>query len=74
MTVISTALTGMERAEAKLERTAQRVARISFEEGDAVDLSAEAVALLEARNAYSANLKVAQAAEEMTRKLLDVLG
>ena len=78
MTVVSTALGGIQLAETRVERAAERIARMplstSQEEDDTVDLSAAVVGLLEARNAYQANLRVAESAAQLTRNLLDVLG
>ena len=78
MTVLSTALGGIQLAETRVERAAERIARMplstSQEEDDTVDLSAAVVGLLEARNAYQANLRVAESAAQLTRNLLDVLG
>jgi flagellar basal body rod protein FlgC len=41
---------------------------------DVVELSAEVIALLEARTAHAANAKVAETAVEMEQKVLDILG
>ena len=75
---MSTALGGIQLAETRVERAAERIARMplstSQEEDDTVDLSAAVVGLLEARNAYQANLRVAESAAQLTRNLLDVLG
>lgn len=71
-------LEGLRRAEASLEKTATRVAQFSMalsgEPQDYVDLSTEAVALLEARNAYKANLKSIETADDLTKATLDILG
>ena len=78
MVDLSAALAGMQRAEDLLDRTAQRLASMSNASGDGpvdtVDLSAEMVALLEARNLMAINVKAAQAAEEMAARTLDILG
>ena len=60
----------MVAARERFERAAARAAR---PEQDSVDLSAEAVALLEARNAFALNARVARAAGEMERDALDIL-
>jgi flagellar hook protein FlgE len=39
-----------------------------------VDLSAEVVALLEAKNAHAINAKVAETATQLDQRLLDILG
>lgn len=72
---LATPLEGMQRAELSLERTAGRIATMGGSpEGDSVDLSAEMVALIVARNSFRANGNVARAEDQMTRALLDVLG
>ena len=79
MQVINAALEGLDRAEALLEGAAGRLARLplALEQPaprDCVDLSAEMVALLEARNLFRINTRVIRAAFEMQDHLLDVLG
>jgi flagellar hook protein FlgE len=39
-----------------------------------VDLSAQAVALIQAKNNFDANLKTLQAGDEMTKTLLQAVG
>lgn len=73
----SRALEGLDRAEAKLQRAADRIARASLppgESGDPVNLSEEIVSLLEARTAYKTNLRALKTAEELQGLLIDVLG
>ena len=75
MLIMYTALEGMERAESKANAAASRLARLPFApQQDTVDLSREAIALLEARNLMQANVNVIKTAEEMEQKLLDVFG
>jgi len=69
---LSAPLEGMMRAESKVMKVAARIAQTP-EQGDAVDLSAEMVALLQARNDYSANVNVARTLDELSRKILDVV-
>ena len=77
MDIVNTSLEGMRRAEAAVDRSATRIARLPVsltgEPRDIVDLSAEAVALIEARNAFSANVKAAQTGQELDRSILDLL-
>jgi flagellar hook protein FlgE len=78
MTVFDVALGGLHQAEAKLETAASRLARlpVSLESAnpeDVVDLSAEMVALLEARNDFQINTRVIHTADELARHLLDLL-
>ena len=70
-------LEGLRASTGQLDRAATRIARaVAPPEppGDTVDLSAELVALMLARNSVAANVKVAQTAGETSRTLLDVLG
>ena len=74
--VVSKALEGLERAETKLERTADRIARVSASSGeptDTVDLSEEFVNLIFVRHSYQANLKVLETEQEIQGHLIDVL-
>lgn len=63
--------TGMQRAEGQLNQAAQAFAA---PQADSVDLSAQAVALIQARNNFDANLKALQAGDEMTKTLLKSIG
>jgi hypothetical protein len=70
---------GFGQVEARLERTASRLARLplALEQPvgqDAVELSAEMVSLLEARHLFQVNARVLKTAFEMEARLLDVLG
>ena len=59
----------------RLDLAATRLAKAgSAEGGDQVDLSAELIALLVARNGVAANVKAAQAVDETSRTVLDLLG
>ncbi len=79
MSLIPTATEGMRKAEERVQRAAERLARLPLA-GDAsapedvVDLSAEVVALLEAKNAHAINAKVAETATQLDQHLLDILG
>ncbi len=53
--------TGLERAEGQLNQAAQAIAT---PQGDSVDLSAQAVALIQAKNNFEANLKTLQIGDE----------
>ncbi len=79
MRVVDTALNGLDQAEALLERTADRLARLplALEQPapqDSVDLSAEMVSLIEARHHFQINTRVLKTAFELEERLLDVLG
>jgi flagellar hook protein FlgE len=76
MLVFDVALEGLNRAETVLEGAAGRLARLPLvleAPEDVVNLSAEMVALIEARNLFQINARVIRTADEMSRSLLDVL-
>jgi flagellar hook protein FlgE len=61
---------GLQRAEGQVNQAAQAIAT---PQGDRVDLSAQAVVLIQARNNFDANLKALQVGDEMTKTLLATL-
>ena len=70
-------LAGMNAAEASLNRTAANIANFGGSAqgrsgGDTVDLSADMIALIEARNNFGANVKVAQTEDQMTQSFLKI--
>lgn len=67
-------LAGMNSASASLDRAASRIAEASSPAGDSVDLSAEMIALIEARTGFEANVSVAKAEDQVNRSLLNLLG
>jgi flagellar hook protein FlgE len=75
MTMMISALNGMQRAETQLDGTATRMARlVAAPNSDRVDLSAEAVRILAARNEFEANVKIAQVGDEMQQSTLSLIG
>ncbi len=70
MEITATALSGMSAAQDRFERVARRTAQPAE---DSVDLSAEAVQMMESRNAFQANASVARAGDDMERTALDIL-
>ncbi len=75
----SAPMEGMRRAEDRLGVAAERIARAAaapsgLAAGDTVDLSAETIALMEARNHFAANLNALRVGDKMARTALDVLG
>lgn len=69
-------LHGLAQAEARVNTSASRIARLGSQTSsseDTVDLSAEMVALLESSNSYASNVNVARSFEEMSRTLLNIL-
>ncbi len=79
MELSAIALQGMERAQAQLERSAERLSRAGRPPSDGVpadtvDLSAEMVGLLSARNAFAAMTRVLKTTDDMERHVIDLLG
>ncbi len=78
MDIRQAGLEGLRRAEVSLQKTAARVAQISTaltgEPHDYIDLSTEAVALIETRHAAQANIQLIETADELTESTLDILG
>lgn len=71
----STPLAGMSAAEQSLNEAADKIANAGGSPaGDAVDLSAEAVALLEAKNDFRANANVVHVEDDVYRSLLRMVG
>jgi hypothetical protein len=74
MDIMGIALGGMQAAEQSLDNTARRVASgTAGPSPDVADLSADAVALMNARNEFAANANLARTADEMQKQVLDLL-
>lgn len=76
MSDLSIPLQGMSRAETRVNRTAERVARVGGTletPEDSVDLSADMVNLMQGRNDYAMNAKVAKTFEQMSGAVLNIL-
>jgi flagellar hook protein FlgE len=77
MQIFASALQGLNAAETKLDQTASRLSRAGIAEKgaapDAVDLSAELVNLLTAKQQYAANLKSLETGNEIAKHTLDIL-
>jgi flagellar hook protein FlgE len=70
-----TPLAGLQHATDALNQSAKRIQSVGLTpQGDAVDLSAEMLALILARNNFAANTKVIQAADEVTQSAINLLG
>ncbi|MBS1856066.1 MAG: flagellar hook protein FlgE [Acidobacteria bacterium] len=74
MQVLSTAFSGLDAAQRKVESVARRIARPETNGGDTQELSSAMVALLDAKNQFAANTKVVRTADDMQKRLLDMLG
>jgi flagellar hook protein FlgE len=74
---MTSSLQGMQRAETQLNQVAQNIAQSpstsAGPEGDTVDLSAQAVALIQAKNSFEANTAAFKVSDEMTQTLLKVV-
>jgi flagellar basal body rod protein FlgF len=64
-------LEGLQQAEAKLERAARRRAAA---EGDLVQLSEDALAMIEAGNQFEASLKLIATANELDQHTINLFG
>ncbi len=77
MSIIQSGLEGLQRAQSAAEKSASRISRLSYGGGapeDVVDISAEAVALMTARNGFEASLRVIETGNELQRSTFDLLG
>jgi len=70
-------LQGLQNSEAQFNQAAQSIAQgqaSSPRQGDTVDLSAQAVALIQAKNSFEANTAALKVGDEMTQALLKAIG
>ncbi|MGD0616302.1 MAG: flagellar basal body rod C-terminal domain-containing protein [Bryobacteraceae bacterium] len=83
MTAIQSALSGMQSAESQLDTSASQIANLPFPAmpgnssapppQDNVSLSTAAVNLLQARDDFAANAKVAKVADEVQQSTMSIL-
>ena len=81
MELQSIGLAGLEKAQEKLQQSAKRLASLgansyssyASSSTDTVDLSAEVVALSQAKLLAEANRKVVESANELSSRVLDIL-
>jgi flagellar hook protein FlgE len=66
----SAPLSGMTQAETSVDQIATSLAQPA---NDTIDLSAEMVALMQSRNDFAINVKLAQTEDQMTQSALSVL-
>jgi flagellar hook protein FlgE len=74
---MTTSLQGMQGAETQLNQVAQNIARgpsSPAQQRDTVDLSTQAVALIQAKNSFEANTVALKVGDEMTQTLLKSIG
>lgn len=76
MNVTFAALQGIQQASERVELAAQRLSKPPdvTAAGDIVDLSAEIVALLQAKNLNSAMVSIVKTADDMDLHLVSLLG
>jgi flagellar hook protein FlgE len=72
MDVSSVALGGLNQAQANLENTARRI-NGAAEQGDLVDLSTNAVALLQAKGDFEANIQVLKVADQLEKSAINLI-
>jgi hypothetical protein len=72
------ALGGLQQAESQVNAIASKIAvsggSSATDSSDSVDLSTQAVALIQARDDFSANIGTLKTIDEMQRRLFDLLG
>jgi flagellar hook protein FlgE len=73
MDLLSVALGGMRNAQSMLEKTVEHIATVSPETSDSVDVSSQMVAMLAARNQFQTNVRLFQTADDMRKRLVDLL-
>jgi flagellar basal body rod protein FlgG len=72
---LSVPLAGMTQATDQVNQTASKLAKMGFPgTGDSVDLSAEMVSLMQARQDFQANANTLQTEGQLTKSLLDAVG
>jgi flagellar hook protein FlgE len=75
---MTSSLQGIQKAEAQFNQAAQNIAQAPFSssapQGDTVDLSSQAVALIQAKNSFEANTAALKVGDEMTQSLLNAIG
>ena len=69
---MTSSLQGMQQAENQLNQVAQTIAQAG-PQGDTVDLSAQAVAMIQAKNSFEANTAALKVGEEMTQALFKLV-
>lgn len=79
MAGLSIPLQGLSQASALFDSAATKVSRLATQgtsdtPADTVDLSAAAVQMIEAKNAFQANLNVAHSYDQLQQATLNILG
>jgi flagellar basal body rod protein FlgC len=75
---ITQSLQGLQASEAQFNQAAQNIAEwpqsSSAPKGDYIDLSQQAVALIQSKNSFEANIAALKVGDEMTETLLKSIG
>ena len=78
MSDLAISLEGIRRAESQIDTSAKKLSRLPVSSspggGDVVDLTAETVALLQSKRVAETNIKALQSADEVQKRLIDILG
>jgi hypothetical protein len=73
----TTALQGLQTSEAQFNQAASKIAQSPFSSsapGDIADLSTQAIALLQSKNSFDANIQALKVDDQMSKTLLNVVG
>jgi len=73
----TTALQGLQTSEAQFNQAASKIAQSPFSssaQGDIADLSTQAIALLQSKNSFEANIQVLKVDNQISQTLLNVVG
>ncbi len=73
MSIAAIALSGLGQVHARVQATAERLAKAPAGGGDTVDLSAEIIGLSQAKNENAALLAALKTDDELTAQTLNIL-
>ncbi len=73
MSIAAIALSGLGQVHARVQASAERLAKVPNQPGDTVDLSAEIIGLAQAKNENAALLAALKTDDEITAQTLNIL-
>lgn len=73
MEISRIALSAMQNAQNRFDSAASKIARAPASPQDSVDLSAQAVQTISAKNQYATGVKIVHVGDEMQQSLLNLL-
>lgn len=73
MSIAAIALSGLGQVHARVQASAERLAKVPTQTGDVVDISAEIIGLAQAKNENAALLAALKTDDEMTAQTLNIL-